>query len=130
VADAARRCRFHTERTIELVGLPQMKLAWMIAKCPMPELEIIADTYLSLGTPVQLAPACSAGLAGNLCRSRFLDRALGEFSAASPERCAWEAGWYAIVPVADEEETTYELLARSLTCWCSRGIFTISSESG
>jgi len=44
------------------VGLPQMKLAWMIANGPPDEvrealgrLEIIADTYLSVGTPVQCA---------------------------------------------------------------------------
>ena len=44
------------------VGLPQMKLAWMIANGPsnlvreaLERLEIIADTYLSAGTPVQCA---------------------------------------------------------------------------
>jgi alanine-synthesizing transaminase len=43
-------------------GLPQMKLAWIAASGPSPQLdeamsrlEIIADTYLSVGTPVQLA---------------------------------------------------------------------------
>ena len=44
------------------VGLPQMKLAWMVANGPgdqvreaLERLEIIADTYLSAGTPVQCA---------------------------------------------------------------------------
>jgi alanine-synthesizing transaminase len=44
------------------VGLPQMKLAWMIASGPddlvrdaLQRLEMIADTYLSAGTPVQCA---------------------------------------------------------------------------
>ena len=46
------------------VGLPQMKLAWMIAEGPdalvtaaLKRLELIADTYLSVGTPVQCALA-------------------------------------------------------------------------
>ena len=39
----------------KLAGLPQMKLAWMLLRQPVPELEIIADTYLSAGTPVQTA---------------------------------------------------------------------------
>ena len=42
------------------VGLPQMKLGWMVASGTraaeaLERLEIIADTYLSVGTPVQLA---------------------------------------------------------------------------
>ena len=44
------------------VGLPQMKLAWMMAsgsadlvRDAMQRLEMIADTYLSAGTPVQCA---------------------------------------------------------------------------
>ena len=46
----------------KLLGLPQMKLAWMVVSGPDAErddainrLEIIADTYLSVGTPVQCA---------------------------------------------------------------------------
>jgi aspartate/methionine/tyrosine aminotransferase len=45
-------------------GLPQMKLAWTVVSGPAPlvadalsRLEIIADTYLSVSTPVQLAAA-------------------------------------------------------------------------
>ena len=44
------------------VGLPQLKLGWMIADGPPPlveralaRLELICDTYLSVATPVQLA---------------------------------------------------------------------------
>jgi aspartate/methionine/tyrosine aminotransferase len=44
------------------VGLPQMKLGWMALSGPgtqlrgaLVRLELIADTYLSVGTPVQLA---------------------------------------------------------------------------
>ncbi len=39
----------------KLVGLPQMKLGWIIAndRASLLRLELIADTYLSVGTPVQ-----------------------------------------------------------------------------
>ena len=44
------------------VGLPQLKLGWMIVGGSAPDrtaalasLELIADTYLSVGTPVQIA---------------------------------------------------------------------------
>jgi len=46
----------------KIAGLPQMKLAWLVASGPEQEkrealarLEIIADTYLSMNAPVQLA---------------------------------------------------------------------------
>jgi alanine-synthesizing transaminase len=48
----------------KLVGLPQMKLGWIVVSGPeslrtqaMERLEWIADTYLSVGTPVQYAAA-------------------------------------------------------------------------
>src|SRR5437763_8491746 len=46
----------------KLCGLPQMKLAWLVtggppamAEAALARLEIIADTYITLNTPVQLA---------------------------------------------------------------------------
>ncbi|MFI5107023.1 MAG: pyridoxal phosphate-dependent aminotransferase, partial [Terriglobales bacterium] len=46
----------------KISGLPQMKLAWLVVSGPEAEkrealarLEVIADTYLSLNTPIQLA---------------------------------------------------------------------------
>ena len=49
------------------VGLPQMKLAWMVVSGPtalvapaLERLEVIADTYLSVSTPVQVAPPRAA----------------------------------------------------------------------
>jgi aspartate/methionine/tyrosine aminotransferase len=46
----------------KVAGLPQLKLGWCIAGGPgsseaLARLELIADTYLSVGTPVQLAAA-------------------------------------------------------------------------
>src|SRR5438309_9972508 len=46
----------------KICGLPQMKAAWLVASGPeelkreaLARLEVIADTYLSLSAPVQLA---------------------------------------------------------------------------
>ena len=57
------------------VGLPQLKLGWMIVGGSAPDrtaalasLELIADTYLSVGTPVQIAPASAFGPAPRCVR--------------------------------------------------------------
>ncbi|MES1258868.1 MAG: pyridoxal phosphate-dependent aminotransferase [Acidobacteriota bacterium] len=92
----------------KVVGLPQMKLAWMILKRPVPELEIIADTYLSVGTPVQLALPALLALRESVQR-QIVDRA--RLNLALPDRTLRvEAGWYAILPVLEEEETCERLL--------------------
>ena len=51
---------FHMSGLSKIAGLPQMKLGWILASGARHEesverLEWIADTYLSVGTPVQLA---------------------------------------------------------------------------
>jgi alanine-synthesizing transaminase len=92
----------------KLVGLPQMKLAWMITKRPVPELEIIADTYLSVGTPVQVALPALLALRGPV-QSQIIER-VRENLAVLDRKLRVEAGWYAIVPTMDEEETCERLL--------------------
>jgi aspartate/methionine/tyrosine aminotransferase len=92
----------------KLVGLPQMKLAWIIAKRPMPGLEIIADTYLSLGTPVQMALPSLLALRGPV-QTQIMERVRANLALLS-RTLRVEAGWYAIIPVFDEEETTEALL--------------------
>jgi aspartate/methionine/tyrosine aminotransferase len=92
----------------KLVGLPQMKLAWMIAKRPVPELEIIADTYLSVGTPVQVALPAVLDLRHSIQR-QIIERVRHNLSLLE-RRLLVEAGWYAIIPVLDEEDTTLRLL--------------------
>jgi aspartate/methionine/tyrosine aminotransferase len=92
----------------KLVGLPQMKLAWILTKEPVPELEIIADTYLSVGTPVQLALPALLALREPVQR-QIVERARGNLQLLS-RKLAVEAGWYATIPVMDEEETTESLL--------------------
>jgi aspartate/methionine/tyrosine aminotransferase len=90
------------------VGLPQMKLAWMVATGPATEalerLEIIADTYLSLGTPVQLALPELLKLREPV-QAQITDRVrenLNYLRTTELRVLNVEAGWYAIV-VHDED---------------------------
>ena len=64
---------------IATLGLPQVKLGWIVAGGPLAQrhdalkrLELIADTYLSVGTPVQVAaPALLAQGAANIASPLF-----------------------------------------------------------
>ena len=108
-------------------GLPQMKLAWMIVNGPpdvasdaMARLEIIADTYLSMSAPIQLAAPVLLDQRKNiqpllLDRTREnlqeLDRAL--LRQKNCQRLDVEGGWYATlrVPVTrSDEELSVELV--------------------
>ena len=96
-------------------GLPHLKLGWLAATGPatlvsdaLARLELIADTYLSVGTPVQLA---LPGLlqAGAAIRRQILERvqhnrraleqALGAHSPCT--LLPAEAGWCAILRVPE-----------------------------
>ena len=104
----------------KISGLPQMKLSWLVAGGPPEEvdealarLDVIADTYLSISTPVQLAtrelldqrktiqPLLLDRLRENL---QELDRGLSR--QKSCQRLEVEGGWYAIlrVPVTQSDE--------------------------
>jgi alanine-synthesizing transaminase len=112
--------------------LPQLKLGWIVVHGPtdlvreaMARLEIMADTYLSVGTPVQLAlpeilarspqvvEAARHRITSNL---RVLDRLLLERGAEfGVRRLPMEGGWYAVIEVPrihDEERWTLLLLER------------------
>jgi aspartate/methionine/tyrosine aminotransferase len=113
----------------KISGLPQMKLAWLVASGPpgqvqdaMARLDVIADTYLSMNTPVQLAapalleqrkkiqPVLLDRLRENL---QELDRAL--FRQKSCQKLEVEGGWYAIlrVPVTQmDEELAVDLVRK------------------
>lgn len=111
----------------KLVGLPQMKLAWMITKRPVPELEIIADTYLSLGTPVQLALSSLLALRAPV-QAQIMQRVRRNLGTL--ERTLHvEAGWYAVIPVMDEEETA-EALLREYNVLVQPGYFYDFEQSG
>ena len=110
--------------------LPQMKLAWTVVSGPeelvrhaLDRLEIIADTYLSPSTPIQLALpkflALRHGLQAQLQRRitanlDVLDSMLRESKCLS--RLGQEGGWYAIlrVPVTGtDEDLAVALVERS-----------------
>jgi alanine-synthesizing transaminase len=125
--DSARTFALHDAAlTFTLSGLskisllPQMKLAWTVVSGPgtlvqtaVERLEIIADTYLSPATPVQLALAKFLSLRHALqaqlqrrisANLSVLDAALGESRLLS--RLDREGGWYAILraPVTGTDE--------------------------
>src|SRR6266853_4874482 len=109
--------------------LPQMKLAWMVVNGPqalvhtaVERLEIIADTYLSPSTPVQLALrkflALRSGLQAQLqqrisANLAALDGALHESKLLT--RFEREGGWYAVLRVpatGPDEALAVDLLER------------------
>jgi len=111
----------------KISGLPQMKVAWLIATGPdalkqkaVARLEMIADTYLSMNTPMQLALPGLLELRHNFQRQCIertrnnlaqLDKLLGTQKLCT--RLKLEGGWYAIlkVPVtASDDNVALELL--------------------
>lgn len=117
----------------KISGLPQMKLAWLIVSGPanlkaqgIARLEVIADTYLSMNAPVQLAASVlmdqrrefQRQLMGRVWKNLSeLDRQL-----AAQKTCARmeiEGGWYAVLRVPatrSDEDLAIELLN-------ARGVF-------
>ena len=111
----------------KISGLPQMKFAWLIASGPqqlkmqaLARLEVIADTYLSMNAPVQLAAAVfldqrhtfqkqlMARVHSNLVE---LDRQLA--AQKSCVRLEVEGGWYSVLRVPatrSDEDLAIELL--------------------
>lgn len=115
----------------KVCGLPQMKLGWMAVSGPdaqrqeaLSRLSLIADTYLSVGTPVQLAAPQLLALAvpfQTALRARLRENLalLRARVAAQPEfrLLHVEGGWYATlrVPrVRSEEEWVLGLLDRGV----------------
>jgi alanine-synthesizing transaminase len=112
----------------KIAGLPQMKLGWIAVNGPgelraeaLEKLEWIADTYLSVSTPVQ----CAAGAlldAGEQVQMQIRERCATHLSLArdvlegsAANILSVEGGWYITVQVPrvrSEEEWTLELLER------------------
>lgn len=118
--------RFALSGLSKLCGLPQLKLGWIAVAGPsalvedaLARLAVIADTYLSVNTPVQVAlPQLLAS--GAHVRAAIQSRVAAN-RAWLAARCgkeepfhvlACEAGWYAILAVPrtmTEEERCMEL---------------------
>ncbi|MGB6483847.1 MAG: pyridoxal phosphate-dependent aminotransferase [Candidatus Acidiferrales bacterium] len=118
---------FTTSGLSKISGLPQMKAAWLIANGPpeakaraLARLEVIADTYLSLNAPIQLAMPVFMEQRHGFQRQLMdrvrknlaeLDRQLAAQHACC--RLEVEGGWYAVVrlpAICDDEEFAIYLL--------------------
>ncbi len=111
-------------------GLPQLKLGWVVVSGPeslrlqaFERLELIADTYLSVGAPVQWAAGTLLGLREEVQGEilvrvrRNLEFLRGKIGADSPWRVLnVEGGWYAVVEaprIHTEENWVLTLLDQS-----------------
>lgn len=99
----------------KMLGLPQMKLAWITCSGPkewlipaLERLEVIADTYLSVGTPIQRAlpvlldevrPAMQTQILARLQSNlRALDERLAKTGGLC-ERLVADGGWSAVISI-------------------------------
>jgi alanine-synthesizing transaminase len=130
----------------KICGLPQMKVAWLILDGPLQiksqaaeRLEVVADTYLSLNAPVQLAlPALLATRQAFqqqlLSRVRTNLAELDKQLAAQPHcrRLHVEGGWNAViqVPVTGLDEDLAMQLLQSAGVYAHPGHFYDFSSNG
>jgi aspartate/methionine/tyrosine aminotransferase len=113
----------------KVAGMPQMKLGWVVVNGPealrqeaMEKLEWIADTYLSVGTPVQCA-AHRLLAAGEAVQRQIRARCAANLQVArealagsAANLLQVEGGWYVTLQVArvrSEEEWALALLEGS-----------------
>ncbi len=106
----------------KVVALPQMKLGWIqvsgerkSVEEAMSRLELIADTYLSVATPVQHATPKLLAMRGAIQkeireRVEINGKVLDDLRLSVLKR---EGGWYAVIEIEqDDERLAYELLER------------------
>ena len=119
LGEPAKALTFVLSGLSKISGLPQMKLAWIAAHGPdelvkpaLERLDVIADTFLSLSTPMQLAlpalldvrrqlqPQILQRLGTNLAN---LDGQLGQQKLVT--RLKVEGGWYAVLRIPELEDS-------------------------
>jgi aspartate/methionine/tyrosine aminotransferase len=113
----------------KISGLPQMKLAWLVASGPdavkreaLARLDLIADTYLSLNAPIQLAAPVllQQRAAFQQQLTARVRRNLAELDAQLAQekkfdRLNVEGGWYAVLRVPatrSDEDLAIHLLEK------------------
>ncbi|MGB7555939.1 MAG: pyridoxal phosphate-dependent aminotransferase [Candidatus Korobacteraceae bacterium] len=123
----------------KISGLPQMKVAWIVANGPQPlltnamnRLEVIADTYLSMNAPLQWAVPVMLE-EGRSIQHQLMERimtnlALLDSQLASQKLCGRlevEGGWYVVlrVPVAGSDEELAIALLRETEVLVQPGHF-------
>jgi hypothetical protein len=119
---APRGLTFALSGLSKLCAMPQLKLGWIAVAGPdaacetaLARLDVIADAYLSTGTPVQVALPRLLAL-GDAIRPAVRARVAANRAAlaAAVPVAPSAAGWNAIVPLrpgADEDEFCLSLLA-------------------
>jgi len=129
LAASARCLTFSLGGLSKEAGLPQVKVGWIrvggpasLAEEALRRLEVVADTYLSVGTPAQWALpgllAAGSAIGGEIrqrVRSNYawLERLAMSASGASWQLLAAEGGWSAILRVPgilSEEEWCIRLV--------------------
>jgi alanine-synthesizing transaminase len=112
----------------KVAGLPQMKLGWIVTSGPaelraeaLEKLEWIADTYLSVSTPVSCAAARLLA-SGVLVQRQIRERTAGNLAVAremlagsAANILAVEGGWYITVRmprIRGEEDWAIQLLTQ------------------
>jgi alanine-synthesizing transaminase len=114
----------------KIAALPQMKVAWMVTTGPealvrpaLERLEVIADTYLSLSSPTQLAIPRLLEQRRSL-RAQLLERIRQNWAALESmlagertlELLEPEGGWYAVFRVAggrSDEDLAIEIMRKA-----------------
>ena len=113
----------------KICGLPQMKLAWIAVNGPGTEkrealarLEVIADVYLSVGTPVQLAARALLEMRGPF-QQRVIERVRNNLTEldhrlkrqSACTRLEYQGGWTAVlrVPALHSDEDIVLALLRN-----------------
>jgi len=112
----------------KISGLPQMKLAWLVVSGAEAEkrealarLEMIADTYLSMNAPIQLAAPVLLDLRRGF-QQQLMDRVRrnaaeldSQLAGKNCGRLNVEGGWYAVLHVPatrPDEDLAIELLGK------------------
>jgi len=130
----------------KISGLPQMKLAWIVTSGPdeqvsaaLGRLEVVADTYLSLNAPIQLAAPLLLEQRRNI-QPLLLDRVRanleeldrGLVKQKSCQRLQVEGGWYAVlrVPVTQSDEDLVIDILRKVSVLVHPGHFYDFSSDG
>lgn len=133
----------------KVTAMPQVKLGWIVTLGPdeianeaLGRLEVIADTYLSVSSPVQLAlpeilaqrgpiqAAIRARVQHNLAA---LDEAIAALGSEAPvRRLPVDGGWYATleVPRTHDEDAWVETLVRETGVIVHPGYFFDFAEDG
>lgn len=134
-----RRCLTLTMNGLsKIMGMPQMKLSWIVVSGPddlveeaLKRLEMIADTYLSVNTPVQTAWPEWLGRMPEI-QTKIRDRVMDNHQwlrtrlASTALGClAVEGGWYAVVdlPEVQDEDAWAMMFLREAGVYVHPGYF-------